>query len=390
MPLYPGAEPADCPVVPITSGPLQHYFGYYDKPQFDPSGRFALGLAFDIPNRRQQAEDVATLGLIDLEDGFAWRPVAETRAWNWQFGCLAQWLPGGGGFIYSDRREGRFVSVLCDPSGRERGTLPAPVFALHPGGKSALGMNPARVAEIWPETGFRGVPDPNAGDPAPEDDGLFLLDLKTGELELIVSLKRLAEDDPHPFEPGAVSYVSHPQWNPDGSRIHFWWRARRRSDQSPSKRRLLTAAPDGSDLHVLHEGPSSHTAWADKEHVLAWATRAQGGKGHWLFEDKTGKAELAGEGRLTANGHFTFSPDGKWLLTDSPPDAEGERSILLYEWGTGRLVEACRFRPQPPPQFELRCDPHPRWHPDGKRVCIDSDHDGGRQMYLVDVSGVVG
>lgn len=387
MPLYPGAEPVECPVVPMTRGPLRHYFGYYDKAQFDPTGRFALGLEFDIPNRRQQAEDVATLGLIDLADGFAWRPVAETRAWNWQFGCLAQWLPGEDGFIFSDRRGGRFVSVLCDPSGRERATLPFPAFAVHPGGGTALAMNPARVADVWPETGFRGVADPNADVPAPDDDGLFFLNLKTGDLRLLVSLKELAEDDPHPFGPGAVSYVSHPAWNPGADRILFW---RRRSDNPPSKKRLCTAAPDGSGLRVIHEGPASHTVWADERRVLAWATRQPGGRGHWLLEDKTGRAELAGEGRLTANGHFTFSPDRKWLLTDSPPDADGERSILLYEWATGRLAEVCRFRPQPLEHFELRCDPHPRWHPDGRRVCLDSDHDGGRQMYLVDVGGVVG
>ncbi len=29
---------------PITSGPKHHWFGYYDKLQFDPSARYALGM----------------------------------------------------------------------------------------------------------------------------------------------------------------------------------------------------------------------------------------------------------------------------------------------------------------------------------------------------------
>ena len=32
------------PVRPITKGPKFHWFGYYDKLQFDPSSRYALGM----------------------------------------------------------------------------------------------------------------------------------------------------------------------------------------------------------------------------------------------------------------------------------------------------------------------------------------------------------
>ena len=46
-----------------------------------------------------------------------------------------------------------------------------------------------------------------------------------------------------------------------------------------------------------------------------------------------------------------------------------------------------------PPEYtgELRCDLHPRSSRDGRLVTIDSTHGGdGRQIYLVDVSEVVG
>jgi hypothetical protein len=38
---------------------------------------------------------------------------------------------------------------------------------------------------------------------------------------------------------------------------------------------------------------------------------------------------------------------------------------------------------------EIRCDLHPRWHPTKPLVCVDSAHDGTRQMYKIDVSEVV-
>ena len=36
---------------PITHGPRYHWFGYYDKRQFDPSSRYILGMAVDFDVR---------------------------------------------------------------------------------------------------------------------------------------------------------------------------------------------------------------------------------------------------------------------------------------------------------------------------------------------------
>jgi hypothetical protein len=46
-----------------------------------------------------------------------------------------------------------------------------------------------------------------------------------------------------------------------------------------------------------------------------------------------------------------------------------------------------------PPEYagEWRCDLHPRFSPNGRMVTIDSPHGGnGRQIYLIDISGIVG
>jgi hypothetical protein len=44
------AEPLP-PVRAITKGPRFHWFGYYDKLQFDPTSRFALGVSNDFQHR---------------------------------------------------------------------------------------------------------------------------------------------------------------------------------------------------------------------------------------------------------------------------------------------------------------------------------------------------
>src|SRR5213592_3915160 len=105
----------------VTRGPGHHSFGYYDKSPWDTTGRYLLALEAPFCDRSPGPGDVATLGVVDLAEGEQFRPFAETRAWNWQQGCMLQWLPPAADrlVIYNDRDGQRFVSVICDAlSGR--------------------------------------------------------------------------------------------------------------------------------------------------------------------------------------------------------------------------------------------------------------------------------
>src|SRR5882757_4503883 len=88
------AAPKLPPIRAITRGPHFHWFGYYDKFQFDPTGRFVLGNQVDFESRSPVAGDKIQVGMVDLEDGDKWIELGETRAWNWQQGCMLQWVPG--------------------------------------------------------------------------------------------------------------------------------------------------------------------------------------------------------------------------------------------------------------------------------------------------------
>ncbi len=78
----------------ITSPPGYHWFGYYDKWQMDPTGQFVLGMQVDFEHRTPEADDVIKIGVIDLENDDKWSEIGESRAWNWQQGCMLQWVPG--------------------------------------------------------------------------------------------------------------------------------------------------------------------------------------------------------------------------------------------------------------------------------------------------------
>ena len=57
------------PVRQFTRGPKHHWFGYYDKLQFDPTGRYALGMEVDFEGRSPRPDDVIKMGRVDLQGG---------------------------------------------------------------------------------------------------------------------------------------------------------------------------------------------------------------------------------------------------------------------------------------------------------------------------------
>ena len=57
------------PIRAITTGPKHHWFGYYDKLQFDPTGRYVLGMEVDFEHRSPLPDDVIKVGMIDLREG---------------------------------------------------------------------------------------------------------------------------------------------------------------------------------------------------------------------------------------------------------------------------------------------------------------------------------
>src|SRR5690606_33664977 len=103
-------------------------------------------------------------------------------------------------------------------------------------------------------------------------------------------------------------------------------------------------------------GLVSHYDWWGEGRVVAWARRRGVGDRYFVFEDAPGGAiEPVGEGLLTCDGHCSFSPDGRWMLSDTYPDATHHRTLFLFHMESGERVDIGRFL-SPPMKWEIRCD----------------------------------
>lgn len=418
------------PFVPcrrVGDGSQHHFFGYYNKSNWDKDNRLLLAQRTPWMDQYLTPEVKATVGYFDTGDGDRFHAVGETGAWNWQMGSQLQWLDGAPGrqLVYNDRtgdmkaRYPGFGAVVVDVDSGARRQLPMPVYVVAPSSAWALSVNYRRLYVTHETIGYSEPGQPFELPPAPADDGIWRMDMASGDAALLVSYAQLKAFHHRPSMDKAIHWVSHIEVNPSSSRILFLHRwTERVKDETCFLHRLITMDPDGSGMRLLecsdHPLPQladdfdpaavgtfdyekseyqiSHPLWQDDGHIIVWGPHA--GEIHYhLYHDAEGGAvEVVGRGVLVENGHMTFSPvDKRWMLSDTyPDDRTHERFLFLFDMHTGERRNLGSFYATPELSKENRCDLHPRWSRDGRLVCIDSVHEHQRQMYVLDVSSIVG
>lgn len=419
----------ECSVRRITSNDTEKYhyfFGYYDKCPWDVKGERILAHRTNFIDHFPNPDDRAEIGYITPNGKKEFVKIADTTAWNWQQGAQLQWLSNEEKVIHNDRQGGQLVAVILDTTTGKKRFIDTPIYMVSPSGRHSLSLNYARLFDTRMDYGIAGLEDKWCDVMCSEDDGIYSVDLQTGTTELIVSIAQAAVIDSNPLGEGAKHWVNHMMFNPSGSRFCFLHRFLR--DDGIMHSRLLTANSDGGDLRLLFEGMVSHYCWKDETTILAWAGRRKilgDGKGkpglvmtsarrclkpiyyamgkprilmqkvvgdsYYMIQDSTnGSVERFAYGKLLTDGHCTLSPDGKWMLTDGYTDAKNCLPLFLCNVSTQEVTEIGRFPTPKVLDGPVRVDLHPRFNRDGTKVCIDSAMNGTRQMYVIDVSEIVG
>ena len=339
----------------------------------------------DFEHRSPKADDQITIGMIDLKQDNKWTTLGSTSAWNWQQGCMLQWLPGETSeVIWNVRTETSYGSKILDVDSLETRFLPEPIYALSNDGKWAVSTDFRRINDMRPGYGYAGINDPNYDVFAPKDVGIWKIDLLTGEKELIFSLwdAQLISEVSHSNM--TKQYFNHLVVSPDNSRIsfvHAWI-----DDSGKRVTQMLTIDPDGKSPYLLDgSGYTSHYIWRDNKTILAWAK-----DGFYLFNDQSIGEEHIGKNAMIEDGHCTYLADKRWVLNDTYPDNDRLQHVYLFDTLSNKRIPVVDL--YSPNQYtgEWRCDTHPRSSPDGKKVIVDSPHGlNGRQQYLIDLEKIL-
>lgn len=411
-------EMVECPVARLGSGEGHHFFGYYNKSVWSADEKRVLAQRVPAMQGELGPHFAAQLGYFDMENGGAFHAFGETTTWNFQMGSQLQWLGDTSSkVIYNSRSFSAkplyqdFGSTVMDLASGECRELPLPVYVVAATGEFALCIDYDRLQLAHPTIGYFPHTPREPLPLAPEDEGIHRMDIETGEHHLIISLAQLRNFQPVDSMRSAFHWVTHLEVAPGSARflfLHRWTECF--EDETRWLHRLFVANSDGSGLKLLECGDHplpplgappegifdyekaiwqiSHPTWRDDDHVMTWGPHEAAAHYH-LYNVEDGSVEVVGADVLTENGHMTYSPDKRWILSDTYPDEQDNRLLILFDTQSGRRIDVGRFYTDPALGKVNRCDLHPRWSHCGTKACIDSVHEGQRQMYVIDVTSVV-
>lgn len=418
------------PSMALSTGTDSHFFGYFDNSPWNTDEYRLLGHRVSLPHRPPLPGDLVELGVFDLTQALpVFAPFATTAAWNYQQGAMLQWCGCGTNRVaYNILEAGQARGVIKDLVTGAVNQLERPIAALARDGSQVLSLNFGRLTWARPGYGYAGLNDPFRSEALPVNDGLFYIDIASGQSHLLLPLSEIAEVDHTPDMDAAQHFVNHVSFSPGGQRvcfIHLY-----KLPNGDVRSRLIVARNDGSGLRVLIRGMTSHFTWLSERNLLCWAgdrrlldSGSGGGavrgwkpyvpvnslkrlyrmlgKPRWLmykvmsdryyvFDVETGERKVFGEGVLVQDGHCTASPNGRWVCVDTYPDGRRQIRLGLYDLHNENYYLVATLHSPVHFEDETRCDLHPRWSPSGRELCIDSAHTGERQIYTIDVSRIVG
>jgi Tol biopolymer transport system component len=382
----------------LQQGNYPTFFGYFDKTPFSRGNTKILAMVMTskrdwIVRNKYQPIQIGYFNFSEVAVGSSrFNKLGVTDSWSWQQGCMLQWLPGKAENLvfYNCLVEEQYGSVIQDVTTRQVvRSFSHPLYAISPDGRSGVSLNFSRLERLRPGYGYSNFPDTTVGKVAPNDDGIWWVDLASGQAELLLSLQSLAQYVPLPTMPGATHYVNHLVFSPDGTKLlflHLWQGDDQKS--GTRKNRLLVYDLVAGALSVVEdEAIVSHFSWLSNTEVIATRLSPAEGMRYCIYDiQNRSRRYPQGEERFPhEDGHPSPSPDLNWLVTDTYPDRYGDQHLHLLSLRDDRAFNLGNFYSPPRYRGVVRCDMHPRWDRSGKRICFDSTHNGNRALYVIEL-----
>lgn len=366
----------------------EYFFGYYDKSPWDSSNRYMLCMKAKNTWKDVSPKEKADILLIDTHleknDSNRVKKIASTSTWNVQQGCMLQWLGPdySSRIIYNDYRDGKYVAVILNIYTNVEKVIPAPVYSVSEDGKTALTLDFSRLYNLRPGYGYYNVPERTKGQPLPDAVAIQKINLDMGEVINLLNYSDFANFKPRKEMTGkeTVHKVNHLMISPDGKRFMVLYRWFYRQKKYT---RLITCDMDGTNMYLLSDDDMvSHCCWKDNNSILAFENKKNSGLGYYLMKDKTQEYKQLWS-YIQNDGHPSYSPNREFVAIDCYPNRSRVQSVRILS-DKNDIVLARVFAPFKYDN-DTRCDLHPRWSRDGKKICFDSVFEGKRGLYVVEV-----
>ena len=421
-----------------TTGREAEWFGYYNYDTLNHDQSKMLCNRAKSESSKIKPQDCIEIGYYDLPNG-SWHKIGETDSWNWQQGAMAQWLPGNGNenkVIYNCSQGGHLTSRIVDIVTDETKDINWAIYGLTPDGKKSIALDLER--SYWCRAyHYQSVANPEKEGRVVDGDGIFEIDLESNTRKLLLDIKEIVALSPDKDFDEMKHWVEHIMINPSGTRFCFLHRFSPISNILQYRTRICIADIDGGNLQVIPEWNSymwSHFGWHDNDSFAVYTYKrpslyksfdvspvAKSRNGalsvkriirsmalivkkiipkkyikrmlvrNTFYQYYTigcdGKFHLNSQWikpYFSVDGHPSFTTDGRYMLTDSYPDAHNNRKYIVYNMETQKGMVIAKL-PENSIPGNSSCDLHPKLSHDNKYVVFDTTSSSKHSMMLFEL-----
>jgi hypothetical protein len=207
----------------ISSPNASHIHRFFDSSPFSSSGQyFVMTRIFNNEYTKPEVGDMAEIVVVNLRNGIE-TTVAKTAAWGTQLGAQAQWGKTDNELFYNvikyEKKLQRDipVGVIHNIMTSTKRYLECSIYHISPDGRYALSPDLTKIK--FTQLGY-GVDIDNAKKNinSPDNDGIYITDIFTGECKLLITLKKLSKIAGLDTK-STPTYGFHTKWSSDGQLI---------------------------------------------------------------------------------------------------------------------------------------------------------------------------
>lgn len=355
------------------------FFGYYDKSPINETNEYIAFLRVKDGSKSKDNVDICIMYIPTKETTV----IGHTTTWNWQQGCMLQWVDK---YVlsFNDYNDESKLYVTLWMNIKEKiivGQFSRAAYSYNKDHTKFLSLNFYRLDLYAKGYGYPYLTD----DMATEMDGIWENHLQSGKIKMLATLKQVMEHEPKNYF-DYQHYINHVAYTPDEQSIIFIHRWQRKGGEFIS--RLLSYNLISGQLHtILDNGHVSHYCWEDNDTLLIYATDRNNQKGYMEVNIRTMMTHIF-DGLVTEDGHPSFSNDHHWILTDTYPNWKRYQHLFLFD-NTKKELKVLDKLWSPFRYYnDERCDLHPRWSMDSNYICADNTQSGYRSIRVYKIPSV--
>ena len=202
---------------------------------------------------------------------------------------------------------------------------------------------------------------------------------------MIISIEDITELNKKETMENAKHKFNHIMISPNGKKVMFMHRwflnDGRRYDT------LYVCNVDGTEIKAISDDDMvSHCYWFDNENVFAYLRDREVGDKYYMVDIATSKKTIVGEGVINKFGDGHPHVNRTKIIFDTYPDKARMKNLYMFDYKNSELLKLGEFLESFDFYGETRCDLHPRFSFDGKKVFFDSVHEGKRGLYMMELN----